>query len=231
MKTNGLRSLIKILRTSKKTPFSPSWEVYTTCGQLLLPRFIRILVDQDYSHLVISGKPSQRDLLSAWRKINLEYLSILDVPEVNFIMEVQASIAVLEAKLFIMEKILSTLYIIHDDRLTAMLRGLGFDFPFDPMDRLAYYKSLDAVDQQAGAWRLELEQKDVELAELQSTDEEGKKFTDDYFDDILMILSKSQGYHLRAIDLTASQFAVLLKRHRAKADQARYENVLKTQSF
>ena len=169
--------------------------------------------------------------MSAWRKINLEYITILDVPEVNFIMELQASIAVLEAKVFITDKIISTLYIIHDDRLIAMLRGLGFDFSFDPMDRLTYYKNLNDVDQQTGAWRLELEQKDAELAEVQSKDEDGKKFTDDYFDDTLMILSKSQGYHLRAIDLTASQFAVLLKRHRAKADQARYENALKTQSF
>jgi len=231
MKKNGLRSLIKILRTSKKAPFSSSGQLYSTCGQLPLPRFIRILVDQDHSHLIISGKPSQQEILSAWRKINLEYITILDVPEVNFIMELQASIAVLEAKVFITDKIISTLYIIHDDRLIAMLRGLGFDFSFDPMDRLTYYKNLNDVDQQTGAWRLELEQKDAELAEVQSKDEDGKKFTDDYFDDTLMILSKSQGYHLRAIDLTASQFAVLLKRHRAKADQARYENALKTQSF
>lgn len=193
----------------------------------MLDRFIRILVDQDYSHLIISGKPSQKELLAAWRLINLEYITILDVPEINQVMEVQTAIIVLESKLFLTDKILSTLYIIHDDRLTAMLRGLGFDFPFDPMDRAIYYKNLDDVNQQAGAWRLELEQKDVELKELQSTDEEGKKFTDDYFDDILMILSKSQGYHIRTTEITASQFAVLLKRHRAKADQARYENAIK----
>jgi hypothetical protein len=230
VKKNKLRSLIKTLRTPKHAASSP-FVLYRSCGQFPLSRFIRVLVDSDYAQLIISGKPNQRELLAAWRQINLEYISILDVPEVNFIMELQASIVVIEAKLFITEKIISTLYIIHDDRLTAMLRGLGFDFVFDPTDRVVYFKSLDDVDQQAGAWRLELEQKDVELKELESKDEDGKKFTDDYFDDILMVLSKSQGYHIRTADITASQFAVLLKRHRAKADQARYENHLKTQSF
>lgn len=193
----------------------------------MLDRFIRILVDQDFSLLVISGKPTPQELKETWRQISLEYVTILDIPEVNQVMEVQAAILVLESKLLLTEKIISTLYIIHDDRLTAMLRGLDFDFPFDPMDRATYYKNLEDVDQRAGAWRLELEQKEAELKELQITDETGKKFTDDYFDDILMILSKSQGYHIRMTEITASQFAVLLKRNRARADQARYENAIK----
>lgn len=208
---------------------SPSFEIYRSCGRIMLDRFIRIMVDQDYSYLIISGKPSDKELLTAWRLISLEYVTILDIPEINHVLSVQAEILVLESKLFLTEKIISTLYIIHDDRLTAMLRGpaLGFDFPFDPMDRPTYFKNLDDVDQQAGAWRLELEQKDAELKELQTTDETGKKSTDDYFDDILMILSKSQGYQIRPTAITASQFAVLLKRNRARADQARYENAIK----
>ena len=69
------------------------------------------------------------------------------------------------------------------------------------------------------------------MREIETTDGEGAAITDEYFDDILAILSKGQGYHLKAADLTASQFAVMLRRYRNKADQQRYENVLKNSSY
>lgn len=215
----------------KRTLPAPSFALFSTCAELPLPKLIRILVDGDLSHLIISGKPGSQELSKTWAVIRLEYISILDLPNVRYTVELGAEICVLETKLYLTDRILITLYIIHDDRLTAMLRGLGFDFPFDPMDRIAYYKSLQAVDEQKGAWALELEQKQAEMREIESKDADGAPITDDYFDDILAILSKSQGYHLKAQDLTASSFAVLLRRHKAKADQQRYENILKTQSY
>jgi hypothetical protein len=181
--------------------------------------------------MVKSGRPAQKDLAAAWNAIRMEYISILDLPNVRYTVQLSAEITILEAKLYLTDEILTTLCIIHDDRLVAMLRGLGFDMPFDPMDRIAYYKSLQAVDEQKGAWSLELEQKEAEMRQIEQTDVDGTPITDDYFDDILMILSKAQGYHIKPADLTASQFAVLLKRHKAKNDQRRYENVLKTQSY
>lgn len=226
-----LKKLLYRNKLKRRLASAPSFALYKTCSQLLLSRFIRILVDSDYTQLTRSGKPEQKDLLKAWTGIYLEYVSILDLPNMRYTVQLGAEIRVLETKLLLTEKILSTLYIIHDDRLTAMLRNLGFDFPFDPMQRATYYKSLEAVDQQQGTWRIELEQKEIELKQLQETDEQGEKITDDYFDDLLMILAKSQGYHLRPEGVSVSQFAVLLKRHRGKADQQRYENILKTQSF
>lgn len=214
----------------KRTLPAPSFSLYHTCAELPLPKLIRILVDGDLSHLIISGKPSGQELSKTWAAIRLEYISILDLPNVRYTVELGAEIAILETKLYLTDKILTTLYIIYDDRLTAMLRGLGFDFPFDPADRIAYYKSLQAVDEQKGGWEIELEQKRAEMREIEKVDGEGREITDEYFDDILAVLSKSQGYHLKASDLSASQFAAMLRRHRRKADQQRYENILKTRS-
>jgi len=223
VKKNKLRHIKKLLSGA------PPADYYRTCGALPLPRFIRIMVDRDYHQLVISGSPSDKEMLTAWRQISLEYLIILDIPEVNYQVELQASIRVLEAQLLLTGFILTTLDILPDRRLTDMLVNLGFDLVFDPMDPITYRRNLQAVRERSGAWEIELEQKEIELKELEEKSPEGKAYTDDYFDDILMALSKAQGYHIKAVDLTASQFAVMLKRQRQKADRARYEQHLKTQ--
>ena len=223
MKKTKLRHIKKLL------PATPPASYYRTCGELPLLRFIRVMVDRDYSQLVITGQPSDKDLLTAWRQISLEYLIILDLPEVNRQVELRASMRVIEAKLLVVDCILTTLAILPDRFFTAQLEQLGFDLIFDPMDPIGYQRSLQSVKERSGVWLIELEQKEIELAELETKDPEGNAFTDDYFDDILMALSKAQGYHIKAADLTASQFAVLVKRQRQKADQARYEHHLKTQ--
>lgn len=221
---NRLRNIKKLL------PATPPADYYKTCGTLPLPRFIRVMVDRDYSQLIIKGAPAEKDLITAWRQISFEYLVILDIPEVNYQVELQASMRVLEVKLVLTDFILTTLSILPERRLTDILVQLGFDdLAFDPMDPLTYHRNLQAVKERAGGWEIELQQKEAELQELESKTPDGKAFNDDYFDDILMALSKAQGYHIKPIDLTTSQFAVLVKRQRQKADQARYEEHLKNQ--
>lgn len=199
-----------------KTASSQPTELFHSCSQLPLDKFITALVDRNLSAIVISGEPSPEQLSSAWNNIYYEYLELNASNETSYLFSLENDITLLSDEILNVETCLLYLspewrvYCLgREQELISLLRYYGYKQSID-LTSPNYYKVLQVISNKLSAKKLRLNTKQKEFDDFTSAMER-KAITRAHFDTQLMRLSRFQGYALRAKDITVAEYIMIFK--------------------
>lgn len=197
----------------KKPPdqsaFNQQAALYHTCSECPLSVFIKCLVDSDIYALVISGTPTVEDISEAWANLFSEYLDLNNDNEAVYILNLQKDICILQNKIDIVEALLFSLTAVYDKRLVAILEDYDIFIDLEtPQTEKEYLEAINIADIRLAPVRLNLETKNKELNEYKAG-KDAQTIDAQYFQRMLVRLSKHQGYKIIAEQTTVAEFILL----------------------
>jgi hypothetical protein len=161
------------------------------------------LFDNDLTALIISGEPTEAELIAAWDKVYTHYCQ-LSGGSYNEVFELSNQINVLNAKIFIVNGTVIHLQQVYSKELVDILNNLGLKCTLkleDTGDVLI--SKLNTVVTRAKKWVIEMEQLQKDLKKIRETNTE--KMDRSNFDDQLEALSSHYGYHVEASRITVAR--------------------------
>lgn len=184
--------------------FKPS-SCFTSCYDLSLFLFVKVLTTSETKWLIRSGNPSTEQLKEAWEKIFDEYSELSENKQHNYLLTLLREYYAIPNKLTIIQTIVDNLAVKYDPELIAMLRQLGFRHSYSP-DTIV--KDLKLTVTQSKGLILKYRALYDDLERLQTAD---SKAEPNDFDLILSELSKYQGYRLDPKQIMVSEFCAIVK--------------------
>ena len=175
----------------------------------MLNKFIACICDEDYSGLVKKGTATPEKLKQAWNKIYDEYLTIIKDKEQSYLMQLTKEVYLLEFKINIINTIVTSLSIRHDPEILKELKRWAPVWgEFNPGDEEKYLQELQLVINQNKRLIIELDSKSKELNDL--IPKEKTNITREYFDKLLVSVSKYMKYQVSKYTTSVSEFATML---------------------
>jgi hypothetical protein len=175
----------------------------------MLNKFIVCICDEDYSGLIKTGTATSDQLLKAWNKIYDEYLTIIKDKEQSYLMQLTKEVYLLEFKINIINTIVTSLSIRHDPEILKELKRWAPVWgQFNPGDEEKYLQELQTVINQNKRLIIELDSKSKELNDL--IPKEKTNVTREYFDKLLVSVSKYMKYQVSKYTASVSEFATML---------------------
>ncbi len=167
--------------------------------------FIDCLVDKHYESLIIEGQASEEELKEAWNNIYLEYASLMQQNQVNEVFELIKEINTLNAKITLVDTCVRHLSHNYDQQLIDVLNELRLRCNLLQGDNEeTAFQKLNGVISRAKKWLVEIQMAEVKLESIQET--EKNENPRDYFYDMLMVISKENGYHAKSSEITVYEF-------------------------
>lgn len=194
---------------------SPQMELYLSCSQLPLDIFIDCIINGNLNRLVIKGQADGTVLAVAWGNIYYEYITLNQSPESEYIHKLQTDVSLLTDEITNVETCL--IYLSPDylhltsgrhQQLIDLLKYYGYKQTID-IDT-DYSKVLIGIQNQLAPKKMRRDTKEKELNEYIKAKSKDT-ITRSYFDGLLIKLSRFQGYHVRAKDVTVTEYVALLK--------------------
>lgn len=183
--------------------------VYEHCNEFPLSRFITCLCDNDYSVMLIDGEATEEELQQAWAKIYDEYLDLTSKNNNNEFLFLWNEYESLFYKHTVIEQCVELLKWWHDENLVGILKQHGYNFPFNPEDTERYWKDLERVVTRSKKLLLDMKVRKEQLDAIQSASS-GAKIDRNYFDTILVVLSKFSQYHIDEEKTTVGRYVNML---------------------
>lgn len=202
-------SLMKLFtKESKSISTHSQGLVFRNCSELTLDRFIEIVTSGLLTPLIKDGNPSEVELNEAWESIFNEYCDISNGQSQTYVLQLTREIKYLQWKITIINTIIERLKLSYVPELCDILRDYGFYYDYTPDTMLTDIISTVAEGQFLS---VQLGVKKAEYDKYLASNE-GKTSTANDYDEILSELSKFQGYHLRAKDLSVSEYVSIFNR-------------------
>jgi hypothetical protein len=159
--------------------------------------------------MLIDGEASKEELEQAWAKIYDEYLDLTSKDGGNDFLFLFNEYEALFYKHTVIEKCVEILRWWHDERLVDILKKAGYNFPFNHNDTERYLKDLDRVLARSKKLLLDMEVRRGQLDAIQKANA-GVKIDRNYFDTVLVALSKFSQYHIDEEKTTVGRYINLL---------------------
>lgn len=188
---------------------------YTSIVDLPLSRFIDCLVDQNIYALVISGKPTELKLKSAWDDILIEYNDSIGDGENKFYFRLLKEVNILLITLKEIELDILILRYQYDKKYADDLNNLlSTNYVFDPNDIEKYNSDLDKCERKSKGILLSYQVKNAQLEALKEKNQKTEtKPTKSYFANILISLTDHAGVKLNADEITVYEFCERVRRY------------------
>lgn len=179
-----------------------SSNLYRTCSECPLDVFIDCLVDEKYERLIKYGKSTRHELDIAWEGIIIEYSDLSGESSMKRFVNLSKTINAMRCRITAARLSAYTLIMKGDESSVTRLRKLGFDFKFNEESITSDLKILEG---RLKSLELEYKQK---LNEYDAILNEGRKqkANREYFDSMLIDLSKFMGFRLLSSQTTVSEF-------------------------
>lgn len=186
---------------------------YTSCEDLPLYNYIRCLVYDDKSHLLIfrdrkmAGEHTE-ELNVIWESIQKQYMELMvhsiDMHAISLHHEIE-SLSIMKT---VVENTVALMYRYPDPGFAAILQEYGFNFSFDISNEESYDKDIARVLK-----RLKKVEFDILDAQkkLNNTKKGETKVDVPFFDNILVMLSKFMGSHVDERVVTVSRYASMIQ--------------------
>lgn len=183
-----------------------SFTLHRSIKTLTYESFIQIITGEDLRPLIIEGEPPIDELVSAWDNIADEYANAIKTGKSKSVFEAYKKVVRIEAQIKMIDACLYYLTHGYDEEICTILADNGYHFITYSDDQEAYLKQIDIVRTQAKTLVVVLNQA-VAHYKLLSPDNEMKveRSYQDFIDE-LAILSKHQGYALRAKEITVLEY-------------------------
>jgi hypothetical protein len=188
------------------------YKIITDINALTLAKFEDCLCDQKLSVLVISGNPSDIDLIECWSNLYAQYLDILGDSETMYLVMLEWEVEFLEYKITTGGAIVKVLEFFHIDALVQELKRLRFEtknlVPGSPHYSHALAKVLSKIQ----FFKLKLEEKQNELKQYAIEDKEAI-VTRIKLQQQRARLSKFQGYPIKPTKTYVPEYVAILKEY------------------
>lgn len=197
-----------------KQASSQRTELYRSCSLLPLNIFIDAIIDDNLKGLIIKGTPTDEEISEAWEFIYCEYLEISKSARTEYLLQLQNDIRLLEDEEL---HVGMAIYLLHpnmrpyclgrEGELIKILRYYGYNQTID-FNSPDYDKVISVISSRIAMKKLRLDGKRKELKEYLDANKTGKP-SRIQFDNILVRLSRFQGYHIRAAKITVSEYLTI----------------------
>lgn len=188
----------------------PELKLYNSCYDLPLSRFIKCICDEDYLALIIEGEATPEALSEVWAKIYQEYIDLMGNTSNDYMLTLMMEVNRLYFRHESIVRAVELLRSYRFDELVSMLKKEGFNLQFNPNDADAYGNDLKKVTTRAKSLLVEMEQKKSQLDLLKQTKGSGS-VTREFFDKILVTLSKFMGFKINKDKTTVTEYIYTLK--------------------
>lgn len=198
----------------------PSGKWYHHITELPLHNFIECTVNGNYHALVISGHPTEHELLLAWSNIQQEYADAMGDHEHRLYITLYKEVTLLKVTLQTIHYLIEILQEVFFEPYTALLNNLlRTDFKFDHTDKHKYHEILRRCFNRSKGIKIDLE---LKLAQFQAIEkknrETGKKPTREYFQSVLITISDHAKYQLQD-SITVYEFCDRIRRFNKYCEQ------------
>lgn len=178
-------------------------KTYTSCNELPLYNFIKIVVHDDLSFLYSERRTvfnRNIDLQPLWADIFAEYSTISNNTQSKHVFALTKEITVINTKLAIIQNAVNYLAKHYDVRLCDMLRRMGFMYKYNP-DSLMNDLKLTI----SSAKRLVIRKQEAE-DDYSKLNVSNKKVTENDFYGLVRQLSRFNGFPIDAKKTTVTEF-------------------------
>ena len=201
-------------------------KLYENCNQLMLDRFIQIIVEGDLRLLIIEGEPSNEILKETWEYIYAEYTSLINDDNSTEIYKAIRDINMWKMKFQRIEMFISLLSQRPYPLLIIELKKMNYNYAFNHNDVQSYKADLHAVYNTAKTLLIQISNREKDLERLQKQDIQNNKKEKpiDQFDMMLISLSEHYKYEVQPHHLTVARFAKMMNRVKEYAKKLK-ENI------
>jgi hypothetical protein len=186
------------------TPSKLNSQVVHSCDKLILELFIQITLDGDHSRL------GEGDTESAWQAIQAEYETLTGGVGYSSTVAIMRQINYLSASISVIIETVGIMRRYYLPTFGEILAKYGVRFNWTEVTNDVYYTQLTSVLATVKLWKVQLAAKQKEWETLVAKGDKSG-VTREYYEEWLIGLSKSQGYHLNPNKITVYTFATLIK--------------------
>ncbi len=201
-----------------------SKNIISSASDLTLDKFIVCLCDNDLSVLVINWDyVTEDDIKKAWNNIRNEYISVLKDKQQIYLYELSKEVNLLEFKIQQINLCVKYLSIEPNTEVLNELKKLvPVSGSFNPSDAQQYIKDLQLVINQSKRLIIQLDEKRKELEELMPK-QSGVAISKEYFDKLIVQVSKYMHFQVVKQTTTVTQFANMISDMKMMAEAIKKE--------
>lgn len=180
MMGTGTQSVCRLIRTLSECPIAV---------------FKKALCAGDLSLLIISGQPTDAELMEAWNDIYFDYAAVLKSDNSDYTFNLAKDIGLLKHHLAYVEWAVLFLRLKYDQDVVEELKTIGYfdlEFSEDPEE---WQRRLNRVISLAKIKVHDLEMLEKDYERISKTSE-GKPVTEDDFNQTVLELARFQGYRI-----------------------------------
>lgn len=184
--------------------------VAKNCSELTLQRFIKCLMTADYDQLILKDnyiKPKKKDLILIWIEIYQEFTDLGASNEGNAYLSLVKQKTILNNKIYLINVCLESLKMRFNIDLVKVIKKLGIKGRFTKKS-IEYDLPRAYIQLKSMIGRL----KKIDNSLIPFTS--GEEMTESDFQEILVILSKFQGYRLNAEEITVTEYVHILNSYK-----------------
>lgn len=189
---------------------------YTSCSNLPLWNFIRIITSGNLNYLLIKRGLFNVDLKPIWEAIFSEYLELSGSSHHVKLLSLLKEQKILATKITIVHHAISSLQTNYHEGTVGVLRSMGFK-----LNKKTASSDLNRVVSKTKTWVMRLNRVSAELDTLSKNE----SVSDSDFDAILAELSRFQGYRIDPKTVTVSEYIAITNSLKKDIDGKQRENI------
>lgn len=187
-------------------------------SELPLDALIRGICDDDYSGLIIEGKPPTDELKNCWLDLYDEYIEKIQDDDGRYIAERVKQRNLMLTQIQVVESIVSYVEYLLSASIHMDLSGLadkltvwiGMPVQLDWNDKDLSISQLEMCMGYARSWYSTAENIKTEIG-LATTEAGLKKMDRDYFDNLIIAISMTMNFKVNRKETTAGEFVVMVR--------------------
>ena len=186
----GTPSPIRLLRTLSECPIAV---------------FKKALCSGDLSLLIVSGEPTEEQLLDAWNDIYFDYAAVLKSDSSDYTFKLAKDIGLLKHHLYYVEWAVLFLRLKYEPEVVEELQAIGyFDLEYSE-DQAEWERRLNRVISLAKTKVHDLEMLEKDYERISKTSE-GKPVTEEQFNQTVLELARFQGYRIDQVTTMMDEY-------------------------
>lgn len=194
--------------------------LYTSCEKCPLDVFLDCLFDKEYSRLIIEGYAPDEALVNTWQNLYAEYCQLTQNEGLSEHLEALQECNGTMGLITLIDGIIMALdSFYYSQELVDILEALGLkpNISIDDTEEQRRNKlHRVAVRAKKLVAKYNAEKERLDAIEKENTAKSGSRAD---YDELLASISKEQGYHVKATDITVAQFVRMTDRLKRQMQQ------------
>lgn len=188
-------------------------QLITSIAKLPLSSFIAALVHEDFTGLIVTGIPSDNEILTAWNELYTQYLEALGGKELSNDVEHSAYMAMRQSKVTRMASLIKTIELFPCENLYNLLFS-EFNYYQGEMPPYSEENLKEVVAQIKPFYLLDKTKIDIEIAEQEEQPKEEIKYTEEYFTSTIIDISAGLKVAINENELSTAAYCAWFNKYK-----------------